>query len=219
MNLESFEKIFDQYLCQVCENHPDPSHDILHVRRVVESAKWLATAEGADLAVVVPAAYLHDCVWISKADSRRSLASRISAEKAGELLRSWHYPEEYIPPVMHAIAAHSFSGRIFPETLEARVVQDADRLDAMGAIGLFRCFAFSGLALRPCYHFVDPFCESRSPDDKTNTLDHFFIKLLKLAEGLNTESARREGQKRMEVLERFVSDLKREVHVETSRSF
>lgn len=219
MNLEDFEKLFDQYMCQVCEAHPDPSHDILHVRRVVESAKWLAQKEKANLAVVVPAAYLHDCVWISKADSRRSQASMISAEKAGELLRSWHYPEEHIPSIIHAIAAHSFSARIFPETLEARVVQDADRLDAMGAIGLFRCFAFSGLALRPCYHSVDPFCVERPPDDKTSTLDHFFIKLLRLSEGLNTESARLEGQKRTEVLKRFVSDLKREVQLEASRSF
>ncbi len=128
---------------QVCTENPDPSHDILHVERVVSVAKKLAREEGAKLEVVIPAAYLHDCVYISKTDARRSQASRISADHAMELLKGWNYPAEFLPAVHHAIAAHSFSAKIPPETIEAKVVQDADRLDAMGAVGLCEAFALT----------------------------------------------------------------------------
>ena len=64
--MEKLEQLCDSYMSALCLQHPDPSHDILHVRRVVRIAKKLAEAEGADLDVVVPAAYLHDCVYISK---------------------------------------------------------------------------------------------------------------------------------------------------------
>jgi len=206
-----FEVHFHNYMKQVCDQNPDPSHDILHVTRVVALAKKLAEQEGAKLEVVVPAAYLHDCVYIAKTDSRRSEASRISADHAMELLRGWKYPEEFLPAVHHAIAAHSFSAKIPTETLEAKVVQDADRLDAMGAVGLFRVFAFSGLARRPLYFPEDPFCEVRTPDDSTNTLDHFYTKLLGLPEALNTVGAKAEGQRRLQVMNQYLESLKQEL--------
>lgn len=209
--MEKFEALFKDYMVLVCELNPDPSHDIFHVERVVALAKKLAYEEGANLNIVVPAAYLHDCVYISKTDSRRSEASRLSAEKAVELLSQWAYPEEYYPSIQHAIAAHSFSAKIKPETIEAQIVQDADRLDAMGATGIFRCFAFSGLARRPLYFTPDPFCKSRAPDDQTNTLDHFFTKLLHLHDKLNTASAKAEGAKRLHTMKLFLESLEREL--------
>lgn len=209
--MENFEVLFERYMRGVCEAHPDPSHDLLHVQRVVGLAKALAAAEGADPAVVVPAAYLHDCVYISKTDERRSMASRISADHAVELLRGWNYPEKYWPAIQHAIAAHSFSANIPAETLEAKVVQDADRLDAMGAIGIFRCFAFSGLARRPLYVADDPFSVSRPLNDQSNTLDHFYVKLLRLQERLNTSAAKAEGQKRLATMNTFLQDLRSEL--------
>src|ERR1017187_3954154 len=142
--MEKFENLFESYMSNLCDENPDPSHDILHVKRVVAIAKKLSLEENANLEVVVPAAYLHDCVYISKTDQRRSQASRISADRAIELLKDWKYSEELFPAIHHAISAHSFSANIPPETIEAQVVQDADRIDAMGAIGIFRCFAFSG---------------------------------------------------------------------------
>lgn len=200
-------------MIQLCEEHPDPSHDMLHVRRVVSLAKKLAGIEGAELSVVVPAAYLHDCIYISKVDSRRSQASRISAEKALELLRGWQYPEEYLPGIFHAIESHSFSANVPAQTVEAKVVQDADRLDAIGAIGIFRCFAFSGLAKRPMYDAEDPFCESRALNDQTNTLDHFFTKLLRLKDRLNTPSAKAEGLLRIQTMEKYLNALKLELNL------
>lgn len=195
----------------LCAEHPDPSHDILHVGRVVQLAEKLAFEEGADPEVVLPAAYLHDCIYISKTDSRRSQASTLSADKAVQLLREWNYPEEKLQAVHAAIAAHSFSARISASSLEAKVVQDADRLDAIGAIGIARCFAFSGLAKRALYNPVDPFCESRLPDDQSNTVDHFFIKLLKLPERLHTKSARIEGEKRLRTMKLYLEALQTEL--------
>ena len=207
----TFESVFEDYMRQLCDENPDPSHDILHVQRVVQLAKKLAQLEKADLNVVVPAAYLHDCVYISKTDSRRKMASQISADKAVELLKEWGYPSQYFTAIHHAVLTHSFSANKKAETIEAQVVQDADRLDAIGAIGLFRCFAFSGLAKRPLYQTDDPFCEKREPQDQKQTLDHFYTKLLGLNSKLNTASALIEGEIRSQVLRRYIEDLKREL--------
>ena len=206
-----FEQLFMNYMSTVCKEYPDPSHDILHVQRVVATAKKLALQENADLNIILPAAYLHDCVSISKTDSRRTMASRISADKALELLKAWNYPEKYFPAIHHAIAAHSFSSGIKAETLEAQIVQDADRLDAIGAVGIFRCFALSGLLKRPLHEVEDPFCIARQPNDQTNTLDHFFVKLLKLQERLNTKSAKLEAEARVHTMKTYLDSLQREI--------
>jgi uncharacterized protein len=210
--MKNFENLFTDYMSNLCRENPDPSHDILHVQRVVGLAKKLARQENARLEVVVPAAYLHDCVYVSKTDDRRRQASTLSADKALELLTNWNYPKEFLPAIHHAIAAHSFSANIPAESLEAKVVQDADRLDAMGATGIFRCFAFSGLAKRPLYQPQDPFCEERSPDDGDNTLDHFFTKLLHLQDKLNTAAAKTEGALRLGAMNAFLDSLRRELN-------
>lgn len=196
---------------EICEAHPDASHDILHIERVVTTAKKLAEREGADLDIVVPAAYLHDCEAIEKSDPRRSQASRLSAEKALRILRELQYPEPYYDGISHAIAAHSFSAGIEAKTIEAKVVQDADRLDGLGAIGIMRCFSLGGKLNRVFYSEHDPFAETRIPDDSHNNLDHFFVKLLKVANKLQTLSAKVEGQRRLKFLEAFLAQLRSEI--------
>lgn len=209
--MEKFEILFEGYMKLVCDENPDPSHDILHVKRVVGLAKKLGVAEKANLNIVIPAAYLHDCVYISKTDTRRSKASTLSADRAISLLKEWGYREEFHSAIHHAISTHSFSAKIPVESIEAKVVQDADRLDAMGAIGIFRCFAFSGLSRRPFYYFDDPFCKERKPDDQTNTLDHFYIKLLQIHSKLSTDAAKLEGEKRLKTMNNFLNDLQAEL--------
>ena len=211
MQYSRFEDQLAKKIAEICQAHPDPSHDFLHVQRVVANAKHLAQHEGANLDVVIPAAYLHDFVMIAKNDPRRSQASRLSAEAAVQYLRELHYPEEHLQAIGHAIAAHSFSAAIAAETIEAKVVQDADRLDGLGAIGVARCFAMSGLLQRPFYHSQDPFCDQRQANDHANTLDHFYVKLLKVPALLQTSSGRREGEKRLRFLETFLSQLKEEL--------
>jgi uncharacterized protein len=126
-------------------------------------------------------------------------------------LREQTYPEQYLDDIGHAIAAHSFSAKIPARTLAARVVQDADRLDAMGAIGIARCFAVGGMMARPLYHSTDPFCENREPDDLLATVDHFYTKLLTLVETMQTEAGRREAQNRTRFMLAYLAQLKQEI--------
>ena len=200
-----FEKI------STVATNEDPAHDILHFKRVVRTAKSLCLKEGAKLEVVVPAAWLHDLVIIPKNDPRRKQASRLSAEAAIAFLVELEYPAQYYKGITNAIEAHSFSAGIKPETLEAAVVQDADRLDGLGAIGIARCFATAGLMKRAFYSEVDPFCTERPHDDSQFTVDHFYAKLFRTAETLNTGAGREEGLKRAEIMKRYLQDLCAEI--------
>ncbi|HXM32334.1 MAG TPA: HD domain-containing protein [Chthoniobacterales bacterium] len=195
------------------ESARDAAHDDGHVRRVVANARKLAETEGADLAVVLPAAWLHDCVAIAKNLPQRSSASRLAAQRAGELLRAAAYPAQHIPAIEHAIAAHSFSAGIPPQTLEAKVVQDADRLDALGAVGIARTLITGGANGTPFYHFSEPFPITRMADDGTSIIDHFFTKLLTLAETMQTAAGRAAAQQRAQFLKQFLTQLGSEIGV------
>jgi uncharacterized protein len=174
-------------------------------------AKALAHAEGGRLEVVVPAAWLHDLVIVPKNDPRRKLASRLSADAAKLYLTEIGYPEDFHEDIAHAIEAHSFSAKIEARTLESRIVQDADRLDGLGAIGIARCFATAGLLKRAFYSEIDPFCELRNHDDSQFTVDHFFAKLFQTAATLATEAGRREGERRVQAMRDYLGHLKREI--------
>lgn len=189
----------------------DAAHDALHVRRVVASARWLATAAGADLAVVLPAAWLHDCVVVPKESPERSRASTLAAAAAVTFLRASGYPVAHLPAIEHAIAAHSFSAGIVPETIEAKVVQDADRLDALGAVGLARCLMLGGARGTPLYDADEPFPVTRTPDDRVSAIDHFFTKLLTLADTMQTAAARAEAARRTAFLRAFLAQLASEI--------
>lgn len=208
--MEIWEKIFQKKIKEVatCE---DPAHDYLHFMRVTKMAKLLCEVERGNKNVVVPAAWLHDLVLIKKDDPRRSLASKLSAGAARKFLQSINYPNEYIDEIAHAIESHSYSANITAKTLEAKIVQDADRLDGLGAIGLARCFATSGLLKREFYSKMDPFCKSRNPDDGRFTLDHFYQKLYKTAKSLQTEYGRTEGLRRLRVMEEYLENLHNEI--------
>ena len=189
----------------------DPAHDLSHFYRVTSLAKTLAIQEQAQLEVVVPAAWLHDLVNIPKNDPRRKLASSLSATAACQFLKEIQYPTTYLDDIGHAIQTHSFSANLPPLTLEAKVVQDADRLDAIGAIGIARCFSVGGQLQRPLYSPVDPFAENRAANDSENSLDHFFVKLLKLVESFQTHSGRIEGERRLTSMKQFLAQLKTEI--------
>jgi uncharacterized protein len=189
----------------------DAAHDLEHIRRVVANARGLAAAEGARLEIVLPAAWLHDCVTVPKDSPQRTTASRLAAAQAVAWLREWDWPETLLPDIAHAIEAHSFSAGIPPRTTEAKVVQDADRLDALGAVGLARCLMLGGAMGRPLYAAVDPFCERRAPDDRAACVDHFFAKLLTLEATMQTVGGRAEARRRTEFLKGFLDELKREI--------
>lgn len=209
-NLNEWEPLFEAKISEVAKAD-DPAHDILHFKRVVATAKSLCAQEGAKLEIVLPAAWLHDLVNVAKNDPRRKQASQLSADAAIEFLKQIHYPENYFDEVHHAIAAHSFSANIETKSIEASIVQDADRLDGLGAIGLARCFIVAGMLKRPLYSEQDPFCSKRSIDDQKFTIDHFYAKLFKTADTLKTAAGQQEGARRVKLMKHYLSDLSLEI--------
>lgn len=192
----------------------DAAHDLAHVRRVVAAARVLGEAEGADLGVVVPAAWLHDCVTVPKGSPDRARASGLAAAVAAAWLRGQGVAEPVVAAVAHAVEAHSFSAGVAPETLEARVVQDADRLDALGAIGVARLFATAGAMGSALAHPTDPVPAeppARALDDRRWAVDHFFAKLFALPAQLHTAAARREAERRVAFMRAFLRQLGTEV--------
>lgn len=189
----------------------DAAHDMEHIRRVVANARRLAAAENAQLAVVLPAAWLHDCVTVPKDSPHRAQASRLAAQAAADFLHHVGYPTELIPAIQHAIEAHSFTAQIPPRTLEAKVVQDADRLDALGAIGIARTLMLGGAMRRVLYDPAEPFPINRPPDDAVSSVDHFYTKLLKLAGTMQTENGRLEAHKRTQFMKQFLAQLAEEI--------
>ncbi|MCP4418142.1 MAG: HD domain-containing protein [Chloroflexi bacterium] len=191
----------------------DAAHDMQHIERVVLMARRLSMVENANLDVVIPAAWLHDCVTLPKNAANRKDASRLAAAKAVRFLRRINYPPQYLDAISHAIEAHSFSAGILPTTLEAKVVQDADRLDAIGAIGVARCLLVGGGLKRPLYNPTDPFCQIREPDDINYTIDHFYRKLFKISQTLHTQAARSEARQRVAFMHAFLKQLRQEVQL------
>lgn len=209
--LTDWEVRFEQFIGRTIANGSDPAHDMGHIRRVVANARRLAAAEGAEMAVVLPAAWLHDCVVLPKDSPQRAEASRMAAEQAGRYLREEGYPEGYIPAIEHAITAHSFSAGIPPQTLEAKIVQDADRLDALGAIGIARTLLLGGTMGKPLYDADEPLPLTRVPDDRQNVIDHFYVKLLKLSDMMHTAAGREEGRRRTRLMTTYLEELGREL--------
>lgn len=204
-----WEPRFRQFVAE--QPGADPGHGPVHLERVVATALKLAAEEGARADVVLPAAWLHDCVHVAKDSPDRARASSLAADHALGFLAASGYPAALLPDVRHAIEAHSYSAGIPPRTPEAKVVQDADRLDALGAIGLARCIAVGAALGRPVYEPQDPFCRGRAPDDRGASVDHFYTKLLKLAGTMQTPAGRREAERRTAFLRAFLAQLESEI--------
>lgn len=189
----------------------DAGHDISHIKRVVKSAKQFCEAEKANMWVVLPAAWLHDCVQVAKDSPLRSKASELAADEALKLLSSWQYPEQHFDGIHHAIMAHSFSANIKCITLEARVVQDADRMDALGAIGICRTLLVGAGFGNPLTFHEDPFCYHRRADDQAAIVDHFYTKLLKLKDSFQTQAGQQEAASRDAFMRQFLQQLEQEI--------
>jgi uncharacterized protein len=189
----------------------DPAHDFEHTIRVYKNAKKICKKEKANEKLVLSAALLHDIVSYPKSDKRSKTSSIKSATKSKQILEKLDFSKEEIAIISDAIRDHSFSQNKIPKTLEGKILQDADRLDALGAIGIARVFATGGSLKRPFYKIDDPFCKKRIPNDKTWTVDHFFQKLLKLEPLMNTKSGKTEAKKRTKILKEFLNQLKQEI--------
>jgi len=189
----------------------DSAHDFEHIMRVCENAKKICNKEKANERLVLSAALLHDVVVYPKSDKHSKMSSFESIKKSKQILKKYNFSNNEIVIICDAIRDHSFSQNKVPETIEGKILQDADRLDALGAIGIARVFATGGSLKRPFYNLNDPFCKKRTPDDETWTVDHFFQKLLKLELLMNTKSGKIEAKRRTRILKDFLNHLKQEV--------
>ena len=189
----------------------DPAHDFDHVMRVYTNAKKIVKKEKADEKLVLSAALLHDIVSYPKSSKRSKFSSIDSAKKSKIILKKYGFSKEEIIIISDAIKEHSFSKGKIPSTVEGKILQDADRLDAIGAIGLARVFSFSGSNNRPFYDPKDPFSENRVINDNKWTLDHFFQKLLTLEKKMNTKTGKTLAKKRTKILKNFLKEIKSEI--------
>lgn len=181
-----FAQLAGQLLALCSPSADDGAHDLSHLMRVWANTRLLQQEEGGDLELLLAAVLLHDCVAVEKDSPLRASASRLSAARAAEVLDRLGWRAERIAAACHAIEAHSFSAAITPTSLEARILQDADRLDAIGLIGVARCFHVSGRLGSALYDADDIDALQRPLDDQRFALDHFRTKLLGLASGFQT---------------------------------
>ncbi len=190
----------------------DPAHDFHHIMRVYKNAKLIGRREGTNMEILLLAVLLHDLVVYPKGSTKSSKSSDESADLAENILQSCGYPQDKINQVCYCIRVHSYSKRLVPASLEGRILQDADRLDALGAIGIARTFSIGGSEGRTFYNANDPFCRSnRELDDKQWTLDHFHKKLLKLEDFMHTRTARKIAQERTRFMTLFMRQLQKEI--------
>lgn len=182
----------------------DGAHDTNHLHRVWRNASQLmADHPEADALVVLTACYLHDLVNLPKNHPERHLASRQAAELARRELSALGFPPGKLDAVAHAIETHSFSAALTPRTIEAQIVQDADRLDALGAVGLARMFYTAGRMGCALAHPEDPLALNRDRNDKAYSLDHIDVKLATLPGTMQTAAGRRLGESRLQDLYDF----------------
>lgn len=205
MNLEKLRKQVKERL----EN--DVAHDFEHVDRVLKNAKMIAKKEKVDMRMMTAAVLLHDIVSYPKSDPRSKNSSMESAKKSESILKKYNFTSGEIQIISDAIRDHSASRGIVPQTNVGKILQDADRLDALGAIGIARTFSVGGSEKRPFYNTTDPFCKRHSPDDKSWTLDHFYKKLLLLEKTMNTRTGKIEARKRLKIMKKFLEELKKEI--------
>lgn len=195
----------------------DVSHDIHHLKRVLGLAKRIAASENADLDVVIPAALFHDIIVYPKYDPRSEHEAEESAVLIEKLLSELDdYPKEKIPLVGVAIRECSFGKGITPKLLESRVLQDADRLEATGAVAIMRSFASGGKWDRIFYHPEDPFHKtSRTLDAHQYTIDLFYQRLLVVETLMTTTMGKQLAKRRTQFLQTFLDEFALELEEAT----
>lgn len=184
----------------------DAAHDVGHALRVADWAVRLG-GDAVNPRLAIAAALLHDIVNVPKNHPDRSRASERSADVARAVLAELGFDAEEIALVADAIRDHSFTRGAVPETMLGKVLQDADRLEALGVIGTFRCIATGVTFGAEFFDAEDPWAERRALDDKRYSVDHFFVKLLKLPATFQTEAGRREAERRAAVMRELLREL------------
>ena len=180
-------------------------HGFDHTKRVYNLAIKISKGEEADLDVVKAAALLHDIARLSEEKKEISCHAEEGSARAARILEEMGFPKDKIPKVSYAIKTHRFSKGIIPETTEAAIIQDADRLEALGAIAVARVFSYGGKNDRP-FHLPDILPkENYAGLEATSAINHFYEKILKIKpESFKTKKARKMAEARYKFVEKFV---------------
>jgi len=182
-------------------------HGLDHTFRVRDMALILANAyPDVDAELLETAAFLHD---IGRGIPAKRPHGELSAEQAPEHLRELGYPDSSIDFIVRAIREHPYSSGNTPSSMVGKILQDADRLDALGAVGIARVFTEG--AGRNLYDPGDPLARNRALDDGKFTIDHFYRKILNLPETLHTPEARIIAEERTAFIKTFLSQFSREI--------
>ncbi len=195
----------------------DPVHGFEHVYRVYRTAEYIATAEGADIEIVHAAALLHDAEGSAPGQTARANHHEASADFARIVLTAENWLEVKIEAVQHCIRAHRYRSTEAPQTLEAKVLFDADKLDVLGAIGVARTVAYAALAGQPIY--TDPSEQFRLtgkklPEEPHSSYHEYLFKLRNVKDRMCTPAGRKLAKARhsflVEYYEQLVAEMKNE---------
>jgi len=197
----------------------DPVHGFDHIERVYRMADKLARLEGAELDIVHAAALLHDSRGSDPNSGERLSHHEASARFAGQVLREEGWPKERIQSVQHCIRAHRYRGEPEnePQTIEAKVLFDADKLDVLGAIGVARTIGYAVQASQPIYaEPSEQFLSEgiKQPDEPHSSYHEYLFKLSKVKDRLFTPSAQHIAAARDAFLTAFYDQLQAEIHAE-----
>jgi uncharacterized protein len=186
----------------------DAAHDFDHVLRVLALAERIGQAEGADMDIVRAAVLLHD---VARAEEERTgiCHAKVGAERARQILAS--HPADKVETVAQAIASHRFRDEVVPQTLEAKVLCDADKLDAIGAIGIARAYALAGKRGQRLWTDLPTGSLSKTEPPDYTPVHEFTFKLSRLKESLFTTTARQIAEDRHRYLVEFFARLEEEV--------
>lgn len=202
------ESVFDKAVAYIGDlfSNDSSGHDVYHSIRVHNTAVAIQKEEGGDIDIIRLSALLHDC------DDRKLFDTK-DHENARRFMSSHDIGQEIQDSVCRIISQISFKGKdtVVPDTLEGRIVQDADRLDAIGAIGIGRAFAYGGKAGRKMHIPGEGFKEGMSEEEyfrnEGTTINHFYEKLLLLKDMMNTPTARRIAEGRHRYMESFLDEF------------
>ncbi len=213
--LDEWQHCFEECISSELEQqgHQDAAHDLSHVRRVWQHCQTINEQDklGVEPLVLLAAAYFHDIVNVPKNSKDRKQASRLAATRALEILQSLSFPAEHLEEVSGAIQSHSYSANLTPESDAAKIVQDADRLEALGALGIARLFYVAGQMNSQLFDAEDPWAEDRQLDDKQYALDHFYVKLFNIKKTMQTNTGRERAEELSEQMQGFLNQFKNEI--------
>ena len=203
------DSVFNEIRKRTAQYYKHSHHDKYHVERVYNLALRIAQEEKADIDTVKAAALLHDIARSQEDEGTINDHASEGAKMANKILSEVNSPKEKIPNVIHCIETHRFRKQLTPKTLEAKILQDADRLDIIGAIGIARVFTRGGWSNTPIH---DPKIKPKTKyDGKSETAtNHIQEKLLKIRDTINTETAKKIADERHTYVEQFLERLLKE---------